>query len=132
MVVRIRLGRESKVRRRGRRNQRLALAGAALLQPLVAMAGALGIWRLGADLGVFRPFAISAGLFSHWQVWMCQAAALETFAIFLNRYGRKRGAAASNALPALPKSEETALSLRNSGFDPSVTLPIQTKPVKGP
>ena len=128
MVVRIRLGSGSKVRRSGRRNQRLALAAAALLQPLVVTSGALGCWRLGADLGMFRPFAIPDGLFSHSQVWMGLAAALEASAISLNRYGRKRRGAVKKALP---KSEEAALPVRNSVFNASVPLSIETKPVKG-
>lgn len=128
MVVRIRLGSGSRVRRSGRRNQRLALAAAALLQPLVAMSGALGCWRLGADFGAFRPFAIPDGLFSHSQVWMCLAAALEASAIFLNRYGRKRGVAAKKTLP---KSEEITLPIRNPGFNASVPLSAETKPAKG-
>src|SRR6185312_28671 len=127
MVVRIRLGSGSNVRRSGRRNQRLALAAAALLQPLVAMSGALGCWRLGADLGAFRAFAIPAGLFSHSQGWMCLAAALEASAIFLNRYGRKRGVSAKKALP---KSEEVTPPIRNPGFNASVPLSAETKPAK--
>ena len=54
------------------------------------MALVLGVWRLGADLKWTGAFAISRGLFSHWQVWIALAGLLETCASMLNRYGRRR------------------------------------------
>jgi hypothetical protein len=48
----------------------LGSMAAALLSPASAVAVALALWRLGADLGWTAQFAISSGLFSHWQVWM--------------------------------------------------------------
>jgi hypothetical protein len=54
------------------------------------MALALGTWRMGTDLGITGEFAISRGLFSHWQVWFALAGLLQTGASVLNRYGRKR------------------------------------------
>jgi hypothetical protein len=49
---------------------------AALLSPASAVALALAFWRLGADLGWTAQFAISSGLFSHWQVWMALSVLL--------------------------------------------------------
>ena len=88
MQVRIRLGRGPRVARRRGKNRRIALAVGTLLTPLAVMALALGIWRLAADLNWAGEFAISSGLFSHWQVWIAAAVALQAGAGFLNRYGR--------------------------------------------
>jgi len=87
MRVTIRLGTGPKLKRNRRKNQHIALALAALLTPAALMACALGCWRLAADLNLTRQFAISAGFFSHWQVWLCLATVLECVAIALNRYG---------------------------------------------
>lgn len=57
------------------------------------MALVLGVWRLCSDLNLTREFAISRGLFSHWQVWMVMAGLLQTCASVLNRYGRGGGEA---------------------------------------
>jgi len=68
-------------------NRRVALAAASLLTAAALMAGVLGLWRIGADLKWTSNFAISSGLFSHWQVWLGAAFLLEVCAHFLNRYG---------------------------------------------
>lgn len=34
------------------------------------------------------PFAITDGIFSHWQVWFAVGILIQAIAIFLNRYGR--------------------------------------------
>ena len=98
MIVRIRLGNGSKVRRKQRKNQHLALGLAALLTPVAVMAIVLALWRLSADFRATGEFPISVGLFSHWQVWLTGAAMLEFLAIILNRYG--------NAEPTLQKAVE--------------------------
>jgi hypothetical protein len=89
MRVRIRFGKGPKVAKKRRRNQRIALAVAALLTPAAAMAGALGLWRIAADLNWTSSFAIPSGVFSHWQVWLGVAALLQLCASVLNRYGRR-------------------------------------------
>jgi len=89
MKVRIRFATGKLVRRRGTRNQRVALAFAALLIPASLLAWAIAIWRLAADLRFAGDFAIESGLFSHWQVWMGIALFLQSGAILLNRYGRR-------------------------------------------
>jgi hypothetical protein len=98
MIIRIRLSNGRKVRRNHRKNQHLALGLAALLTPVAVMAIVLALWRLSADLRPTGEFPISAGLFSHWQVWLTGSAMLQFLAIILNRYG--------NAEPVLQKAVE--------------------------
>jgi len=88
MVIRIRFGPGPKVARGRRKNRRAALALAVLLTPAAAMALVLGCWGIAADLGWTSSFAISSGLFSHWQVWLGAAAVLQLCSRILNRYGR--------------------------------------------
>jgi hypothetical protein len=88
MVVRIRFGKGPKVSRRRGKNQRLALAVAGLLTPVALSACVLACWRIAADLNWTNSFAISNGIFSHWQVWLGAAAALQLCSRVLNRYGR--------------------------------------------
>ena len=95
MRVRIRFVRHSRTAARRRRNQRIALAVAALLTPGAAVAAALALWRIGADLDWANSFAIPSGIFSHWQVWLGAAAALQFCSRTLNRYGKGAGRAAS-------------------------------------
>lgn len=95
MVVRIRFGRGPKVGIKRRKNQRFASVLAALLTPAAAMACALAIWRIAADLSWTASFAISSGLFSHWQVWLGAAVLLQLCSRFLNRYGKGGDAATS-------------------------------------
>lgn len=70
---------------------RLASAMAAILAPAAAMAFVLGLWRICADLKWTGEFAISRGVFSHWQVWIALAGLLWLCAAILNRYGRGGG-----------------------------------------
>ena len=89
MLVRIRFGKGSRVRRERRKNRRVAMAFATFLTPAAVMAAALGIWRLAEDPHWASDFAIRQGLFSHWQVWFAFAAMLEGGSYLLNRYGRE-------------------------------------------
>ncbi len=66
---------------------------AALLNPAALMAFVLAFWRIAADLKWTSNFAISSGLFSHWQVWMGGAALLQFCSYALNRYGKSDQAA---------------------------------------
>jgi len=95
MRVRIRFARRPRTATRRRRNQHIALAVAALLTPAAAVAAALALWRIGADLNWANSFAIPSGIFSHWQVWLGAAAALQLCSRALNRYGKGRDRAAS-------------------------------------
>ena len=88
MVVRIRFGRGRKVGTQRRKNQRIALAVASLLTPAAFTASVLALWRLAADMSWTGSFAITSGVFSHWQVWMGVAAVLQFCSHMLNRYGK--------------------------------------------
>ena len=61
----------------------------ALVTPAALIALALGLWRLSADLGWTEEFIISNGFFSHWQVWIALAIALQTAASSLAARARK-------------------------------------------
>ena len=87
MLVRIRLGRGPTIERKRRKNQRLALAGAVLLTPAAVIAAVFALWRLAADLHWTASFALRAGLFSHWQIWLACAVVLQACSRLLNRYG---------------------------------------------
>ena len=88
MVVRIRFRRGPKLGHARGRTRRLALALGALLTPAAVMAAVLAAWRLAADLNWTNSFAISSGVFSHWQVWLGAAVVLQLCARALNRYGK--------------------------------------------
>jgi hypothetical protein len=93
MVIRIRFtGPRIGVRRR--KERRAALMMSALLTPAAAMALALACWRVAADLNWTSSFAISSGLFSHWQAWLGAAALLQVLSRLLSRYARNDDAAA--------------------------------------
>src|SRR5712692_1082688 len=107
VTIRLRLG--PKVKRKRRKNRHVALACAALLTPGALTACVLGFWRLGADLGATGQFPIAKGFFSHWQVWLGFAAAIQVLSFALNRYGHSQ--------PAIPNSEEEPRrTLLDSGF----------------
>ena len=95
MIVRIRFGRGTKVGKQPRKQRRLALSVAAMLTPAAVMASVLALWRIAADLSLTGSFAISAGLFSHWQVWLAAAVLLQLCAHLLNRYAKNGETAAS-------------------------------------
>ncbi|MGI8743185.1 MAG: hypothetical protein ACR2NN_11570 [Bryobacteraceae bacterium] len=98
-----------RVKRKRRKNQHVALAFATLLSPIKLTAFVLGCWRLAADLGMARGFAISNGFFSHWQVWIGIAAIVQIMKVAMNRYG--------NAKPALQESEQKGReAILHSGF----------------
>jgi hypothetical protein len=95
MVVRIRFRKGPRVERSLRKNRHVAMALGALLTPAAAMAAALGAWRLAADLNWTSDFAISHGLFSHWQVWFASAGLLQLGSRLLSQYGKGGDRAAS-------------------------------------
>jgi hypothetical protein len=95
MVVRIRFGKGSKLGRKRPQDRRMALVLAALLPPSALTAAVLAIWRIAADLRWTSSFAISSGIFSHWQVWLGAAVALQMCARALNRYGKRGDTVAS-------------------------------------
>ncbi len=88
MVLRVHVRVRPALGRKLARSRELALLLSTLLTPAAVMALVLGCWRLGSDLNWTGEFAISRGLFSHWQVWIALAGVLQTCASILNRYGR--------------------------------------------
>ena len=86
MIVKLRVGAGTRVRREGIRNRRAAITAAAMLTPFSVLAFALGGWRLAADLNWASRFAIDAGPLSHWQVWITLSFLLQAAAAILNRY----------------------------------------------
>jgi hypothetical protein len=96
MRVRIRLSHGPRIQSKKRKNQHVALALASLLTPAAVTACVLAFWRLTADFKALGAFPITSGLFSHWQVWLAGAVALQLISILLNRYG--------NSQPVLRKS----------------------------
>jgi hypothetical protein len=95
MVVRIRFGKGPKVARKRGKNQRVALAVAALLTPAAFTASVLALWSIAAGLNWTNSFAFPTGIFSHWQVWLAAAVGLQLCARVLNRYGKGGGQATS-------------------------------------
>ena len=89
MVVRI------QIRLRPKLGRGLALTVSQWMTLLSVGASLFAFWRLGSDLNWTVHFAISGGLFSHWQVWLAMAVLLQIGASMLNRYGRSDG-------PAIP------------------------------
>jgi hypothetical protein len=65
------------------------------LNPATIIACGLAVWRLGEDLEWTGRFAISGGLFSHWQVWLGIAVLLQVLDSMLQRFTRGGGADAS-------------------------------------
>jgi hypothetical protein len=93
MVVKLQLQYGRTLRTAARTNRQLALIAASLLSPASLMAIALGFWRLCADLNWMDEFAISTGLFSHWQVWIALGILMQFGSIALHRYVRNDSAA---------------------------------------
>ena len=94
MVVRIKFVKTSTADKNRNKNRRAAMALAALLDPAALMALALALWDMAAAQHWVGSFAITSGVFSHWETWLSAAAALELCALALNRYGNNGGAAA--------------------------------------
>ena len=88
MRVRIRFGRGSVVTRRKGKNARIALLIASLLTLVAICLAFMGFWRLFGDVDLAGDFVFSEGFFSHWQVWLGAAAAIQYTAWRLTGYSR--------------------------------------------
>lgn len=64
--------------------QRFTALLAWLLGPLSLIAYAFTAWRVASDIGWSSSFFITAGLFSHWLVWLGIALTLTFSASMLN------------------------------------------------
>ena len=58
---------------------------AGLLPPAALVLLAMALWRLAADLRLATGFAVSNGVFSHWQAWAAGALLLQSVYWLLNR-----------------------------------------------
>lgn len=87
MIVRVQLSYGRALQKTQYANRQIAIALSSFLTPLSLLALVLGFWRLGADLNLTGAFAISRGVFSHWQVWMAIAILMQAAAIMLGRFG---------------------------------------------
>jgi hypothetical protein len=54
------------------------------------LAGAVTVWRFGADLGGTRPFPVMEGPFAHYPVWVAITVGTQTAAFFLKRWVAKQ------------------------------------------
>ena len=61
----------------------------ALLTPAALVALAMGVWRVGADLGFAGTFLIAEGFFSHWQVWIVLSIGLKLLSSTLLAWGSR-------------------------------------------
>ena len=95
MLVRIRLGKFSRLGSQRRQQRRLALTVSAMLAPASVMALVLAVWRIAADLEWTQSFAIQSGPLAHWGVWLGVAAFLQLGSRVLTRYGNGEDAASS-------------------------------------
>ena len=89
MVVRIKLSRGNAVTYRLGQSRRLALAAAALLSPASFMASTLAFWAILSSYRLSGQFAISQGVFSHWQSWLGLAVMLQAGRVALDRYASR-------------------------------------------
>jgi hypothetical protein len=89
MLVRIRLRHNAAAEKAAAaRNRHAALVAASLMTPVALMAWVLAGWRLLADLEIAGAFAISSGLFSHWQAWVVVGILVQFGAFLLHRFAR--------------------------------------------
>ena len=56
-----------------------------LLSPVSLIAAIMAVWRFGSDAGWTDSFFVADGLWSHWQVWLGLAVAIQWSAIRLTR-----------------------------------------------
>jgi hypothetical protein len=99
MVVRIRLSYGSALRKTVAANRYAALVTSSLMTPVAVMAASLGLWRLAADLKWTGAFAISQGVFSHWQVWLAVAVGVQFAAFLLHRYATRNSYVEDDTAP---------------------------------
>jgi len=62
-------------------SEEITPAFAAFLSPMAAMAFALGLWALGAQIAIASNFPIANGALADWRVWMLIAGGLEFAAL---------------------------------------------------
>ena len=113
-------------------NAQSLMAGVgALLTPAAVMAGVLGVWRIGNDLDWTSGFFIPAGLFSHWQVWIAIAVALQMAAAHLKRAASFRATERKSESPVrapVTTQRKADLEIRRGPVGrPRLPEPLHTK-----
>ena len=108
MVVRIRFGRGAAISPRSGKNSRIARLAASVLTLVAISCGSLGMWRIGTDLEWAGDFVFPRGLFSHWQVWIAAAAAVQYLSWRLARYAGEAVPLESESEPAKDSSDTRA------------------------
>jgi len=63
-----------------------------VLTPVAVLAGALGLWRFGADMGWTSHFFIADGLLSRYQFWLAAAIGAHASALIVDRWVANRSA----------------------------------------
>jgi hypothetical protein len=88
MKVRLQLRRASQGSAQLENQRKIAHTAAVLMTPAALAAYALGLWRIAADLNWTGEFAITRGIFSHWQVWIAVGILIQATGVTLARYAR--------------------------------------------
>jgi hypothetical protein len=78
-------------------SQQVLRVASAFLSPFALAEALLGLWRLGADLGLLGAFFAETGVLSHWQVWMAMAIGTQFTSVWLNRRLRDQNHSARTA-----------------------------------
>lgn len=89
MIVKVRLGRGAARSGRAGRISRMARVVGYLLTIASISCASFGVWRIGHDLGWAGDFVFTAGVLSHWQVWVAAAIAAQYLAWQLTSFARK-------------------------------------------
>jgi hypothetical protein len=113
MLIKIRFGRGTSITHRQGNNARMAAAAGTCGTLAAISCGTLGCWRLGQDLGWAGDFAFESGVFSHWQVWLSAAAALQYGSWRLSRYGRAAREPAPAADQAAHRPERVSAAVNS-------------------
>jgi hypothetical protein len=86
MIVRIRLSLDTSRHHKPFVRRQAALIVSSLMTPIALAGWTLGGWSVAASMNWSGDFPISEGLFSHWQVWVALAIAVQFVAFLLQRY----------------------------------------------
>ena len=89
MVVRVAFARSPIIPRDRLKNSGTFQLFSSLLTPISVACVLMGAWKVGDDMEWAEPFAITKGLFSHFQVWFALGAGVQTLSWRLARYGRE-------------------------------------------
>ncbi|MEI9814210.1 MAG: hypothetical protein WDO18_16885 [Acidobacteriota bacterium] len=84
MTLRLRFPQGKLVRRHRSQGRELVMVASSLLTPTCVMAYVLAFWRLAADIGLAGDSGLR-GVFSHWQLWIVLAVALQATSRILAR-----------------------------------------------